>query len=107
MPLPWQLECAIHRIGKMFSQRSKQQGSIVFHPEIPSLTNKISDACITLIQNISRSEVFFMEPFPIAITGRGMYYRSLVFYSEEEVDGSLLVGVWSWVRYQGEVGSVT
>jgi len=48
-----------------------------------------------------------MEPFPIAITGRGMYYRSLVFYSEEEVDGSLLVGVWSWVRYQGEVGSVT
>jgi len=77
----------------MFPQRGKQQGSIVFHPEIPSPTNKIFDACVTLIQNVSRSEMFFMKPFPIAVTGRRMYYRPFVFYTKEEVDGGLLVGV--------------
>jgi hypothetical protein len=37
--------------------------------------------------------MFFMKPLLIALPGRGMYYRPLVFDTEEEVDGSLLVGV--------------
>jgi hypothetical protein len=77
----------------MFSQRSKQQGPIIFHPEIPSSPNKIFDAGITLIEDISRSEVLFMKPILIAVSGRRMYYRPFVFYTEEEVDGGLFVGV--------------
>jgi hypothetical protein len=34
-----------------------------------------------------------MKPFPVALPHRRVDYRPLIFHTEKEVDGSLLIGV--------------
>jgi hypothetical protein len=50
--LPWKLERAVHRIGKMLPERCEQQWAVIAHPKVARAFYKLADALLARLERI-------------------------------------------------------
>jgi hypothetical protein len=50
--LPWELERAVHRIGKMFPERCEQQRAVIAHPKVARALHELADALLARLERI-------------------------------------------------------
>lgn len=50
--LPWKLERAVHRVGKVLPERGEQQRAVIAHPKVARAFYKVADALLARLERI-------------------------------------------------------
>ena len=50
--LPWKLERAVHRVGKVLPERGEQQRAVIAHPKVARAFYKVTDTLLARLERI-------------------------------------------------------
>ena len=98
-----QLERAVHREGKVLSERREQQRPVVLYPVIRTAVHELRDRSLARLERVRRFQVFVREPFLVVPASRWRACACLLCgYTKEQVDGCLFVVICADMRVMAD-----
>ena len=98
-----QLERAVHREGKVLSERREQQWTIVLDPIVRATIHELRDCPLACLERVRRFQVFVREPFLVVPASRWRACACLLCgHPEEQVDGCLFVVICADMRVMAD-----